>query len=53
MGSKNFNPIVDQGTLSYNPIGTIPSILPLINSPIANELPKPSQPIKPPQNFPQ
>ena len=53
IGSKNFNPIVDQGNIGYNPIGTIPSKPPIINSPIDKVLPEPSQPIKPLQNFPQ
>jgi hypothetical protein len=53
VGSKNFNPIIDKDNMGYNPIGTIPSIPPIINPPINKVLSEPSQLIKPPQNFPQ
>ena len=53
VGSKNFNPIVDQGNIGYNPIGMIPSLSSILSSPIDKALPEPSQPIKPLQNFPQ
>jgi hypothetical protein len=53
VGSKIFNPIVNKGNIGYTPIGTIPSIPPIINPPIDKVLSEPSQPIEPPQNFPQ
>ena len=43
----------DQGNPGYNPIGNIPSDISIINPPIGQVIPEPSQPIRPPINFPQ